>query len=170
MDKICKSFFKFPYFCVLRPAGAHKLKIEFWKKRDLEKSQAEPVRRLRLTAAGETSLDLDLVALGKDLLPLGQNELQHPVLIGGPDGVLLDAVQGEGPGEAAGAALPADVVVGGGAVIGLVLGRDGEHAVLYIQIDVLLAEAGQVGLEQVVGALVPDISAEDRRAAAALAE
>lgn len=69
-----------------------------------------------------------------------------------------------------GAALPADVVVGGGAVIGLVLGRDGEHAVLYIQIDVLLAEAGQVGLEQVVGALVPDISAEDRRAAAALAE
>ena len=70
-------------------------------------------------------------------------------------------------GEAAGAALPADVVVGGGAVIGLVLGRDGEHAVLYIQIDVLLAEAGQVGLEQVVGALVPDISAEDRRAAAA---
>ena len=62
------------------------------------------------------------------------------------------------------------VLVGGGAVIGLVLGRDGEHAVLYIQIDVLLAEAGQVGLEQVVGALVPDISAEDRRAAAALAE
>ena len=119
MDKICKSFFKFPYFCVLRPTGAHKLKIEFGKKRDLEKSQAEPVRRLRLTAAGETSLDLDLVALGKDLLPLGQNELQHPVLIGGPDGVLLDAVQGEGPGEAAGAALPADVVVGGGAVIAL---------------------------------------------------
>lgn len=91
---------------------AHKLKIEFWKKRDLEKSQAEPAYRLRLTAAGETSLDLDLVAMGKDLLPLGQNELQHPVLIGGPDGVLLDAVQGEGPGEAAGAALPADVVVG----------------------------------------------------------
>ena len=120
----------------------------------MEKSQADPAYGLRLTAAGETSLDLDLVALGKDLLPLGQNELQHPVLIGGPDGVLLDAVQGEGPGEAAGAALPADVVVGGGAVIGLVLGRDGEHAVLYIQIDVLLAEAGQFGVEQFVGSLV----------------
>lgn len=106
-------------------------------------------------------LDGDLPALGDHLALLGQGQLQHAVIIGGGDVFLLDAGDVKGALVAAAAALPAQVLalllLFGGL---LVLGGDGENAVLQVQVDVALIKAGQISLQQVVVALVLDVGAE----------
>ena len=46
------------------------------------------------------------------------------------------------------------------------LGGNGQHAVLQVQVNVLLAEPGQIGFQQIVVALVPDVGAESGHLAA----
>ena len=113
-------------------------------------------------------LDGDLPALGLGLTLLGQSQLQHAVFIAGADGVFLNTGDIEGTGEAAHTALPADIL----AVLILVLrglivlGGDGQQAILQVQVNVLLPEAGQVGLQQEVVALILNVGTEGGHLAA----
>ena len=89
-------------------------------------------------------------------------QLQDAVLVGGGDALLVDARHVEAAGEGAEAALPADVVPPLVLLLtaGRPLGGDGEDAVLQVELDVLLAEAGELRLQNELVALVPDVRAE----------
>ena len=108
------------------------------------------------------SADGDLPGLGDHRGLLGQGQLQDAVVVGGGDAALVDAADIEGAGEGPVPALPADI----GALVSLLLlgllvgGLDGEDAFLQLQGDLLLGEAGQLGLQQELVAQVTDVRAE----------
>jgi hypothetical protein len=96
---------------------------------------------------------------------LGHLQRQHAAVVTGLDIRSLDAADVKAAAVRAVGALAADelaalVLV---LVLGMALGVDGQGVALQIQMDVLLLEAGQVGFQLKVVALVGNIGLELRQ-------
>ena len=106
----------------------------------------------------------DLQTFGGLLLlgGLGQDQLQHALVVLGLDGGGVDAGDVEGAAVRAVAALAAQVLVALILVLmfGVALGGDGQSIVIQIQVDVLLFKARQVCRDLEVVTLVGDVGAE----------
>ena len=112
------------------------------------------------TPCGLASLDRQSPAAGDLDVLLRQRQAQHAVVVAGLDALGLDAGDIEAPRVAAVAALAADVALVLLLVLVPALGLDGQVVAVDVDGDVLLLHAGQIGLEQVMVALVLNVGLE----------
>ena len=101
--------------------------------------------------------DGNLMRGRRDIALLRQGQLQHAAVVFGLDGGGVDAGDVKAATERAVPALPADEVVLFLLGFFLFLGGNGQAVAVDIDADVLFGEAGQIGLDQVMIALVENI-------------
>ena len=113
-------------------------------------------------------VNADLPAGGNLHCLLGQLQCQHTAVVGGGNTLRPDAGDVEAPavravGTLTAHVLPLFLLL---FMFGVTLGLDGEGVAVQLQLDVLLLEAGQVGLQLVVVAFIGDVGFELRQTAA----
>ena len=124
-----------------------------WSHRRQAANPAPPLRR-------QISLDRQSPAAGDLDVLLRQRQAQHAVVVAGLDALGLDAGDIEAPRVVAVAALAADVALVLLLVLVPALGLDGQVVAVDVDGNVLLLHAGQIGLEQVMVALVLNVGLE----------
>ena len=116
--------------------------------------------KCRTALRRQISLDRQSPAAGDLDVLLRQRQAQYAVVVAGLDALGLDAGDIEAPRVAAVAALAADVALVLLLVLVPALGLDGQVVAVDVDGDVLLLHAGQIGLEQVMVALVLNVGLE----------